>query len=537
MKKNLASFCLVIASNLLLGVYLKTLCPTIYLEDSGEFISAAFTLGINHPPGYPLVTLINRILINLPLGSIPFRVNLSGVLIGVIGVVIFCGLLRRFGINFPLSILGAALLGVSRLWWSQALQAEVYLLNGVIALIILSTLNKRNRRSLPFYLGLGLANHYLIITFAPLIYFVFTGERAVGTVLKKIVLSLFLVLLGLMVYLYLPVLGSGNPQVSWRYSPATWRGAGRMLSRRQFSLIEFSHEVTAKEKRRFIGDFLKKLAEQGTTLTLILAGLGLFWLFKHQRRWLLITVYLFLANSLAIILILRFPFSPLKVFTVGPYYLVAYVILFFFAAGGLMYLSGKKSRFAFALGLLVLALTLWRNGVLVNRRAFYLTYDFGRNMTEITKGRGVVMVSGIYELFPLMYFKLVESRGSKLTVLEASPGAYSRYRRDYPNQPLFLTKPGGGVDFINKGLLFRAINGLASDSDESWKKHLVTRGLFAGSRAAREYPEMVVRRYYSRIYLLRAEKSGQSGNRNGVERALEKVREISPELVIPANLF
>ena len=35
-------------------VYLVTICPTVYLGDSGELTAAAFSLGIPHNSGYPL---------------------------------------------------------------------------------------------------------------------------------------------------------------------------------------------------------------------------------------------------------------------------------------------------------------------------------------------------------------------------------------------------------------------------------------------------------------------------------------------------
>ena len=41
--------------------YLLTLSPTVPLEDGGEMIRAAFTLGVTHPPGYPLYTLLGRL--------------------------------------------------------------------------------------------------------------------------------------------------------------------------------------------------------------------------------------------------------------------------------------------------------------------------------------------------------------------------------------------------------------------------------------------------------------------------------------------
>lgn len=58
-------------------VYLMTLAPTVYVGDSGELIAASYTLGIPHPPGYPLFTILGKIFITLiPIGSIAYRVNL-----------------------------------------------------------------------------------------------------------------------------------------------------------------------------------------------------------------------------------------------------------------------------------------------------------------------------------------------------------------------------------------------------------------------------------------------------------------------------
>ena len=60
--------------------YLHTLCPSVYVGDSGELITAAYTLGICHPPGYPVYCILGKIAtIIFPYGNIAFRVNLVSV--------------------------------------------------------------------------------------------------------------------------------------------------------------------------------------------------------------------------------------------------------------------------------------------------------------------------------------------------------------------------------------------------------------------------------------------------------------------------
>nr|KAF6487955.1 transmembrane protein 260 [Rousettus aegyptiacus] len=67
------------------GVFTLTLPPSVPGGDSGELITAAHELGVAHPPGYPLFTLVAKLAIILfPFGSVAYRVNL---LCGLFGAV------------------------------------------------------------------------------------------------------------------------------------------------------------------------------------------------------------------------------------------------------------------------------------------------------------------------------------------------------------------------------------------------------------------------------------------------------------------
>lgn len=67
------------------AVFTLTLPPSVPGGDSGELITAAHELGVAHPPGYPLFTLVAKLAIILfPFGSVAYRVNL---LCGLFGAV------------------------------------------------------------------------------------------------------------------------------------------------------------------------------------------------------------------------------------------------------------------------------------------------------------------------------------------------------------------------------------------------------------------------------------------------------------------
>jgi len=57
-------------------VYVMTLAPTISFFDSGEMIAGAYTVGVSHPPGYPVYVTLGKLFSFLPINNVAYRVNL-----------------------------------------------------------------------------------------------------------------------------------------------------------------------------------------------------------------------------------------------------------------------------------------------------------------------------------------------------------------------------------------------------------------------------------------------------------------------------
>src|SRR5260221_6081213 len=65
-----------VVSVVILALYVVTLAPSTAMWDTSEYITAAYTLGLPHPPGNPLFVLIGRVFAILPIAkSVAMRIN------------------------------------------------------------------------------------------------------------------------------------------------------------------------------------------------------------------------------------------------------------------------------------------------------------------------------------------------------------------------------------------------------------------------------------------------------------------------------
>jgi hypothetical protein len=105
-------------------LYIATLAPSVLSADNGEFQLVAWKLGIAHPPGYPLYTLIGFLFTRFFV-SPAFAMNLLSAIIASITLVIVSKTVRLLTRSILAGLLAASILGVSTTFWSQATTANI----------------------------------------------------------------------------------------------------------------------------------------------------------------------------------------------------------------------------------------------------------------------------------------------------------------------------------------------------------------------------------------------------------------------------
>lgn len=136
------------------------------------------SLGIAHPPGYPLWTLLARGALWLPFGEPAFRVALLAAACGAVAVALVVGWIRRATGSVAAAVAAGGALATGATFWGQATIAEVYSFHALLLLALLvaafrvgAAAEERERSWALFaggvVLGAGLAHHPTIILALP----------------------------------------------------------------------------------------------------------------------------------------------------------------------------------------------------------------------------------------------------------------------------------------------------------------------------------------------------------------------------------
>jgi hypothetical protein len=289
MRNKPAALALLVA--LLLAVYLTTLSRSISGGDSGELVTVAYELGVAHPPGYPLHTLIGHGLTYLPFGSIAMRVNLGSALYATgCGILIWATLRRWLGDPW-IAFFGAGLFCFSPSVWRYAIIAEVFALNNLCVAGLLFAALRYWQAPEPRWIyvvsaiaGLGLANHHsLVFALVPLLCCLAVRDWRPLLRVRTLLFSGGWFLLGLAPYAYLPWASSKRPLASWG-DLTTWRGFLDHLLRREYGTFRLASTDAVPGALENLRSYLTDSLEQFLWVGVLLGAWGAIVTVARMRR-------------------------------------------------------------------------------------------------------------------------------------------------------------------------------------------------------------------------------------------------------------
>jgi tetratricopeptide (TPR) repeat protein len=276
------------------GLLVAFCAPGLYLRDSGELTSAAFTLGVAHETGFALFCTLGRLAALVPLGEVATRLALLSALSGALTAWLIFRAVRELAGEQGADVAvagagGAAMLLGGLTFWKASTVAEVYAPTAAAIALALWLLAKAARGSSRAGLALALVGGLSLGLHAQLR--ILVGPPAALFALARLrrgarwpLLAPLFVAVGASVVAYLPLRAAQAPAANWS-NPRTLVGVFHHLSawgiRQSFADQILTHDL------RLLGERLATFAAQvegqlGAVVLLVAAG-GLVWLIARAR--------------------------------------------------------------------------------------------------------------------------------------------------------------------------------------------------------------------------------------------------------------
>jgi len=238
-------------------LYIFCVPPSYNSDDSPETAAAFYTLGIQHPPGYPLNTIAGKIFTLLPYGTPAFKANLMAVFFNLLaGLFIFLSLNKIFIKHADKTRAAFAAMAAAALYlfgstaWLQGIIAKgsIYSMNAFFTVLCFYLLLNMDRGIKYFYAfafiyGISMGNHWTsMAAIAPAILWFLFFERKKLNVKSVLIAGLFF-LAGASVYLFVFIRNSAPPAYAWG-DTKTLKDLYWLISRSQYSSLEQKHTIT-----------------------------------------------------------------------------------------------------------------------------------------------------------------------------------------------------------------------------------------------------------------------------------------------------
>ena len=449
-----------------LGIYLLTLAPTVTFFDSGEFLTAIYSLGTAHSPGYPLFINYAKPFTFLPFGSIAFRVNFATAVSAAVacyGVYLLAGMLlagtaaardERFS-TFAVkavSLCAALTFAFTPRLWLQSNHDKPYPLISFIAAVVFYLLLRwreefRAGVERPHYVylgaflcGLAFGAHQTIVLMLPSYAFlIISMDRRLVVRIKEIVIALAFAVLGFATHLHMIVRATRMPLLNW--------GDPRTLEQFLWNLLRRGYPVEKPVRDlALLWAQIKAfhLAHEFTWVGAALLIVGL--LAFSRKRWAEVAAYLIGIVFFLVVIVGYFNTPQDMIFLTEEFFTPLYLLSAVFIALGLF----TVLRFLVARRPPELLATLPAKAVLVvllavlpasvcavnyvenDQHENYIAYDYATNSLRTLPQGAVMFTWGDSGAFPLWYLQGVERMREDVDLLHTPHLVFAWYLDGFP---------------------------------------------------------------------------------------------------------
>ncbi len=234
------TFLLYLVTLVWIALGLTSAAPGVTGGDSPELASAAFHLGSAHAPGYPLFITLGHLFQFLPVGTPAFRLTFFSIFTQSMAFLILAQTLPDLiSVNYSknkklfISILTSALVFSGPLVFHQMASPEVFALHLLfVCLLLRFTLfpDAKIFYLTAFMVGSALSNQHLTLLILPALGWAYRSHLKIT---KNIFRALCFSILGLSLYLILPLRAVQAPLVNWG-NPSNFHQFLYHLSRAQY---------------------------------------------------------------------------------------------------------------------------------------------------------------------------------------------------------------------------------------------------------------------------------------------------------------
>ena len=472
-----------------LTAYIITLAPTVSFIDSGELAAVAVKLGVAHPTGYPLFTILGNLFSHIPIGEPIYRLNLMCAVLSSATVFIFFNLLvflmRDFSLPgkevvqkqtkgksksslkspaskspkliklddlsvYLISLTASLLLAFSPTFWQAATSIEVYSLHTLflvsVIFLFLKACNSLNEKPIneepdtfwqqekywlgfAFVLGLSFTNHLstMFLGIGTLyLYFSVNGFNA--NAFKRIGYMVIPFLLGLSVYAYL-LLRADNPVLAWG-STHNLENLFNHVRGKQFSVWMFSSFDNAGKQ---FSHFLEILPVEFFVFSLIIAVIGMVALYNRSKKLFLYTLLIF---GFTVLYAINY-----DIYDIDSYFLLAFIIIALWVGFGLYYIIVKLKQNSVqyaAASLLLVVVTFYLNFADADQSENYYVEEYTMNVFNSAPENSIIFsVQWDFWVSASIYYQYVKNIRPDLVVIDKELMRKTWYldhiKRHYPD--------------------------------------------------------------------------------------------------------